>query len=110
VSGLAIIRGRAIPVVDLETLLHDGTTARANSARFVTFRVGGRSIALLVEAVLSVRALAISQFDALPPLWQGPHSPAVAALGALDRELFIVLEATRLLPDEWGNGGGKEGA
>ncbi len=98
VAGLAIIRGRATPVVDLAALLDDGATASGGSARFVTLRIGARSIALLVEAVLSVRALARVQFEELPPLWQGAHPPAVAALGALDRELFLVLEAARLLP------------
>lgn len=102
VLGLAIIRGTATPVIDLAALLADGAaTAPQNTGRFVTLRVGHRSVALSVEAVLAIRALPRAELESLPPLWQGPHAPAVAVLGALDRELLIVLETTRLLPDDW---------
>ncbi len=103
VAGLALIRGQATPVIDLASLLGDapkGEAGAAGSARFVTLRVGERRIGLRVEAVLGIRTLASAQFTALPPLWQGTHPPAVAALAALDRELFIVLETARLLPSE----------
>lgn len=110
VIGVAVIRGRATPVVDLEALLIDGITTRTNSARFVTLRIGDRAVALLVEAVRSIRTLACGELESLPPLWQGSHPPAVSALGAVDRELLIVLEATRLLPDDWRPAAGEGGA
>jgi len=106
---VAIVRGRVTPVVDLEALLREGVTAQADSARFVALRVGDRVVALLVEAVRSIRMLASSELEALPSLWQGPHPTAVAALGSVDRELLIVLEATRLLPDDWRIGEGEGG-
>lgn len=109
VIGVAIIRGRATPVVDLETLLGDGSAGRMDSSRFVTLRLGDRVVALLVESVGDIRNLAGAELESLPPLWQGARPPAVAALGAADHKLLIVLEATRLLPDDWcpaeGDGG-----
>lgn len=110
VLGVAVIRGRATPVVDLETLLGDGSTMRTDLARFVTLRIGDRAVALLVEAVRSVRTLAGRELESLPPLWQGDHPPAVSALGAVDRELLLVLESTRLLPDDWPPSGDEGGA
>lgn len=110
VPGVAVIRGRVTPVVDLETLFGDGSTVRKDSARFVTLRIGGRAVALLVEAVRAIQTFAFADLESLPLLWQGSHPPAVAALGAVDRELLIVLEATRLLPDDWRPAGGKGGA
>jgi purine-binding chemotaxis protein CheW len=101
VCGLAIIRGRATPVVDLEILLGSGTTTPTNETRFVTLRVDNRPIALLVGTVLTTRTLDRTELESLPMLWQGAHPPAVAALGALDSALLIVLEAARLLPDAW---------
>src|SRR5258708_1421520 len=109
VLGVAVVRGRVTPVVDLETLLGNGTTVRTDSARFVTLRIGDRAVALLVEAVRSIRTLARVELESLPPLWQGSHPPAVSALGAVDRELLIVLEATRLLPDGSRPAGGEAG-
>ena len=93
---------RATPVVDLAGVwgrAGDERPEPAAAARWVALRVRDRMVALAVEAVLAIRSLDAARFTALPPLWQGPHSPAVAALGALDRELFIVLETARLLPD-----------
>jgi chemotaxis signal transduction protein len=55
---------------------------------------------LHVEAVLGIRTLEPAQLAALPPLWQGADAPAVTALATLDRELLLVLEAARLLPDD----------
>jgi purine-binding chemotaxis protein CheW len=102
VTGLAIVRGKAVPVVELAGLLGDvgnETVEPAAAARWVALRVGDRTVVLEVDAVLAIRSLDAARFTALPPLWHGPRPPAVAALCALDRELFIVLETTRLLPD-----------
>jgi purine-binding chemotaxis protein CheW len=63
VLGVAVIRGRVTPVVDLATLLGDGATTRAGSARFVTLRIGDRAVALLVEAVRSIRTLARTELE-----------------------------------------------
>lgn len=109
VLGMALVRGHATPVVGLGVLLTGGSPTNADSARFVTLRVGERTVALLVEAVQSIRTFAATELDSLPPLWRGSHPPAVAALGAVDQELLIVLEATRLLPDDWRPAGGPGG-
>ena len=101
VRGLAIVRGSATPVIDLAALLNEeASTAPGDTARFVALRVGERGIVLHVSAVLAIRALASAELEALPALWRGPHPPAVVALAARDRELLMVLEAARLLPDD----------
>jgi purine-binding chemotaxis protein CheW len=97
VAGLAVIRGAAIPVVDLERLL--GGRGGAEPGRFVTLRVGSRSIALAVESVLGVRSLAESVFHALPPLLSDSEHPVIDALGSLDSELLVLLSAGRILPE-----------
>jgi purine-binding chemotaxis protein CheW len=97
VAGLAVLRGTAIPVVDLERLL-EGTKS-AVPGRFVSLRVGDRKLALAVGGVLGVRALAESVFQGLPPLLQHSESPVIESLGALDSELLVLLSAGRLLPE-----------
>jgi purine-binding chemotaxis protein CheW len=101
VSGVAVVRGRVTPVVDLGILFGTGAGERTGLARLVALRVGERAVALLVDSVQAIRTLARGELESLPPLWQGAHPPAVAALGVVDRELLVVLEATRLLPDDW---------
>ena len=101
VRGLSLIRGRPTPVVDARTLL--GSDDRRAAGRYVTLRCDARAqrvAALAVDAVLNVIALAPDTLEALPQLLQAAQGDLVSALGSLDRELLLVLEHGRLLPDE----------
>lgn len=105
VTGAAIVRGIASPVVDLEALLAGsagsdvpGDRACAD-ARYVRLRCGSRSALLAVEAVLGVSRLAIREGDA-PPLLSAAAGGVVESLGALDGALLLVLRASRLVPED----------
>jgi purine-binding chemotaxis protein CheW len=93
VRGLSLIRGVPTPVVDLGALLAAPEAAR--TGRFLTLRVGSRTVALAVEEVLGFRRL--GTLAGLPPLLSEVRREAVAAMGRLDRELLLVLETSRLL-------------
>jgi purine-binding chemotaxis protein CheW len=95
VLGLSVIRGEPIPVVDLAHLLG----GRAGSpSRFVVVRVAARRVALAVDAVVGIRDISDAQIRQLPPLLQAGESHGVAAVGALDSDLFMVLTAAHLVP------------
>jgi purine-binding chemotaxis protein CheW len=95
IRGMSIVRGEAILVVDAAQLL--GQVAR-EQARFVVIRAGERIVAMLVDAVIGVRSLDAAVFSELPPLVQAITRDNVTAIGALDRELFVVLDTGRILP------------
>jgi purine-binding chemotaxis protein CheW len=97
VLGLAIVRGQPMPVVDLAWLI---TGMRGSATRFVVVRTGERQVALAIDAVVGVRELGADQARGLPPLLDAGHAPTIAAIGALDRELFLVLQTARLMPEE----------
>ncbi len=97
VVGLAVVRGAAVPVVDVGMLLGGaGQPAR----RWVTVPVGERSVALAVESVEGMRDLPEKCFDAVPPLLRGAADNVVAAIGTLDAQLVVVLEEVRFLTEE----------
>jgi purine-binding chemotaxis protein CheW len=96
VRGLSVLRGAAVPVVDLGLVLGMGGV---EATRFVSLRIGSRSVALAVEAVIGIRPLERQILSALPPLLGAGDGPALQALGRLDRELLLVLDSARLLPD-----------
>jgi purine-binding chemotaxis protein CheW len=103
VRGLAIVRGAPLPVVDLAELLHEEARPASDrppesSARFVTVKVAGRAIALAVDAVVGVRALARERFGDLPPLLENVRTEGIASIGILDAELLLVLRSARLVP------------
>jgi purine-binding chemotaxis protein CheW len=97
VRGVARVRGEAVPVVDLASVLgdHDGATP----TRFVIVRAGRRSVALVADAVLGTRSLAVARLQALPPLLSGAPAHVVESL-AVDAELVRLLRTSRLLPDD----------
>lgn len=94
VCGLSILRGAPVPVVDLGLLLG---AEQVQATRLVALRVGVRSAALAVGAVLGVRTLDAD--SALPPLLKQAGQGAIQTLGSLDRELLLVLEGARLVPE-----------
>jgi len=97
VLGAAIIRGLPTPVVDASRLL--GAQGGASPRRFVILGVEGRRVALAVTAVQGVRVLGQESFSELPPLLAQAEGQAVAAIGALDQELMVLLGGVRLVPD-----------
>lgn len=100
VSGVSVIRGAVVPVVDAALLLGGGDSV---AGRLVTLRVGGRRVALAVDEVLGVEVLAPDLLPGSPPLLQEAGSGVVEAIGRLDAELLLVLRSARLMPEEaWG--------
>ena len=97
VIGVALIRGAAVPVVDVGVLL--GETDKPNATRFLTLRIGVRSIALAVESVLGIREFAPASLQQLPPLLREASSEVLSALGTLDSELLTLLKLARTLTE-----------
>jgi chemotaxis signal transduction protein len=95
VSGVALIRGNTVPVVDTANLL--GSTS-AGVTRFVTLAVGSRHVALAVDSVVGVRPL--DSEEVLAPLLDAVAADVVSAVGTLDAELLLVLHGSRLLSAE----------
>jgi purine-binding chemotaxis protein CheW len=95
VAGAAVIRGGAVPVVDVATLLGAPPSA---PARLVVVRAGDHHVALAVDAVEGIHD-GPDAFLSLPPLLSRAGASAVTALGTLDRHLLVVLEAAQIVPD-----------
>jgi purine-binding chemotaxis protein CheW len=97
VLGLAMIRGVPTPVIDTGRLLGVGRVVAAG--RFITVAMGQRRVALAVTSVWGIRAVSGPSLQAMPPLFAQADADSVAAVGALDRELLMLLQAGRLVPE-----------
>ena len=97
VLGLAIVRGVPIPVIDAAAVL--GSSESTRPGRFVSLKVGERSAALAVDAVLEIRSLPPGMLAETPPLLLGADRGLVSLVGELDAKLLAVLEAARLVPE-----------
>jgi len=97
VLGVSIIRGRPVPVVDLARLL--GNATDEVRTRFVSLKIGERSVALAVGRVIGVRSLDASLACQMPPLLGGASAEVIATIGSLDAGLLLFLETSKMLPD-----------
>lgn len=98
VLGISIVRGRPVPVADLRVLI--GLIPESPPERFVSLRIDDRRCALAADEVLGVRELDAAVLEGLPPLLSGAGAAMIAAIGALDRRLLLVLQAGRMIPDD----------
>lgn len=117
VRGLTVIRGVAVPVVDLGALLGEpaggvtrlvlvrvdeprGAGQAAGRAAAEPAPTAERCVALAVDGVLGVVHLDPTALQATPPLAQAAGAEMLAAVGALDAQLLVVLRASRLMTEE----------
>jgi purine-binding chemotaxis protein CheW len=96
--GIAGIRGQAVPVVCLATLL--GSADGTATTRFITIQVGSRLVALASTEVVGIRLVSQSDQRSLPPLMSGVHGDIVSALSTLDQEMLLILEPALILTDD----------
>lgn len=96
VIGMTIVRGAAVPVVDLAWILAGESS---NPTRFVTVNADGRRVALAVDAVVGVRTIPAGSLHDLPPLLRDANAEAIASIGILDAELLVMLSSGRLVPE-----------
>lgn len=100
VSGLAIIRGAAMPVLDVAGVLGAEPVC---PTRFVTVLVGERHVAFALDRILGVREISRALLEKLPPLLRDAGADLVSAIASLDAALLLVLNGARLAPIEgWG--------
>ena len=98
VKGVCVIRGMATPVLDLGLLLSGREVSP--SGRFITIKVARRQAALSVASVIGIAKLTASGLHDLPPLLKNSSADVLDSIGALDAQLFLVLAAGRLIPEE----------
>jgi purine-binding chemotaxis protein CheW len=96
VSGISIVRGAPLPVIDLARLF--GDPSQSQKTRLVIIKVEERRIALAVESVVGVQTLDLAASDVLPPLLQGADTELIRQIGCLDARLLVVLESGKIVP------------
>jgi purine-binding chemotaxis protein CheW len=100
VRGVAMIRGMAAPVVDAAVLLDEQRTSTI-CTRFVIVKLDDRRVALAVDAVDGITRFSKADFSELPALLRAAEDRGiVAALGFVDRELLLVLQSSRFVPEQ----------
>lgn len=99
VRGTCLIRGDAVPLVDLRAFLGDDHSQAPQ--RLLSLRAGPvRSFALCVDEVLGLRPIETRSSSAFPPLLTGVRDQCIEAIERLDSELVTVLRASHLIAED----------
>lgn len=96
VTGISVVRGAPVPVVDAGTLL---SGEASSPRRLIALKVVNRRAALAVDDVLGLRTLPPETLSTLPPLLRDGRSDAIELIGTLDADFLLVLRSGRLVPD-----------
>jgi purine-binding chemotaxis protein CheW len=96
VRGMSVIRGTPVPVLDLPRLLN---IDESQPQRLITINIGGRIVALLVDAVIGIRSIASESVSDLPPLLRDAAGETVSTIGILDAELLLFLNNMRIISE-----------
>lgn len=102
VLGVATIRGRIIPVLDLRMRLGMGKTDITDNHRILECAYEGELFGLLVDTVRSVVRLTEEQLELSPQ--RSSDSDYVRALGRLDDSLIALLDVEEVVTFEIGGG------
>ena len=95
VTGLARVRGRWVPVVDVAGAAGLGEVA---VGRWVVVHHQDQIAALAVTEVTGVQRLAAQAMDTLPPLLKDAHHAALSGVATLNGALIALLDPARLMP------------
>lgn len=95
VAGLINLRGQVLGAVDLRVLL--GLPPRSDGAEpmLVVVRVGGESIALLVDTIGSVVDVDADQFEPPPDTLTGASREMLLGAYKLEDQLLLALDVNR---------------
>jgi purine-binding chemotaxis protein CheW len=96
VAGLSVIRGSPVPIVDAGRVLGG---SQSSPTRWIVLKVGQRRVGLAVEDVIGVRSFSAPDLDDLPPLIGAANAGAIGAIGALDRDLLLVVQSARIVSE-----------
>ncbi|MDZ4181011.1 MAG: chemotaxis protein CheW [Coriobacteriia bacterium] len=100
VEGVINLRGRLVPAVDLRKRFGRPTEMTGRAARIVVVNVLGRTVGLVVDAVLEVAKVGTLEVEQLPELAAGVGSEFVEGVCRIDRGLVVVLDLERMFSEE----------
>jgi purine-binding chemotaxis protein CheW len=98
-KGVINLRGRIIPVIDLDRKLGVGEVSLDRKARIVVVRVRERLIGLLVEGASQVLKVPVSRIEP-PPEEVGAQTSVVRGVAKLDERLIMLVDLPKILADE----------
>ncbi|MEP7344822.1 MAG: chemotaxis protein CheW [Gemmatimonadaceae bacterium] len=97
VEGVIDYGGRVVPVVDLRRRFGMPAADQSSPTRVIVLSAPAEWMAIVVDAVLDVRALEASELETPPSVLRGAALDAMSGMARRGGELVIVLDIDRLV-------------
>jgi purine-binding chemotaxis protein CheW len=98
--GVMNLRGRVVPVVDMHERFQLPEVSLEREARVVIVGVEGRTVGLIVDAVVEVVRVDPDDLEPLPDLAGGVNADYVRGIVRVDDRMVIVLDIERVFSAE----------
>jgi purine-binding chemotaxis protein CheW len=100
VDGVINLRGRLVPIIDVRKRFRLAAVERDRANRICVVRVAGRTVGMLLDAVVEVITILPSSIEPLPDLATSIDAVFIVGVVRVDQRLVIVLEIDRMFTPE----------
>lgn len=100
IEGVMNLRGRVIPVIDLRSRFGLPVAERGRTNRVIVVEVSGRTIGVVVDAVVEVVRIDARAIEPLPELVAGIGSEFIVGVTRAAGRLVVVLDMERVFSPE----------
>jgi purine-binding chemotaxis protein CheW len=97
VEGVINLRGKVIPVIDLQKRFGLGSGGRSKASRIVVVDVEDNTIGMIVDGVSEVLRLPVSAIEPPSPIVATIDSDYVRGIAKVEERLIILLDLDRIL-------------
>lgn len=97
IKGVINLRGIIVPVVDLRIRFRLAGPTYDSTTALVVVNLGARTVALVVDGVSEVAALAAAQIRPAPQMGTMLDTTFIAGLGSIGERMLILLDLDSLL-------------
>lgn len=99
IRGIINLRGNVIPTIDVRNRFNQGSGSYNDHTCIIIVDMGGVSAGLIVDEVLEVLSLSMSDISELPQVHLNKEENFVSGVGKRDKEMYMLLECDRMFND-----------
>lgn len=100
IEGVINLRGRLVPAVDLRKRFDRTAEGGGRAERVVIVNVSGRTVGLVVDAVVEVAKVGTIEVEQLPDLAAGIGTEFVEGVCRTERGLVVILDLEQMFSEE----------
>jgi purine-binding chemotaxis protein CheW len=100
VAGLAQIRGRVVPILDMRIIFGLPPIERTIDSRVVVMKRGERTVGLLVDSAREVLKIAAGEFQPPPPVVAQQTDGLVKAVAQVGERLLMLIDSAKVIGEE----------